>query len=121
MEAEQLRILIEENRRLHADNARLRELLQLNNVDPNSPLPAKPAVEIPTVRVLPAAGEIADIESPKSKAEKITLFRSLFRGRDDVYAIRFQSRATGEWATRRTASMTGARLHLARRRDGIFL
>lgn len=30
-----------------------------------------------------------------SPASKITLFRSLFRGREDVYARRFESRTTG--------------------------
>ncbi len=32
---------------------------------------------------------------PRSSAEKIALFRSLFRGRDDVYPVRFVSKRTG--------------------------
>jgi superfamily II DNA or RNA helicase/very-short-patch-repair endonuclease len=37
----------------------------------------------------------ATINQSSSPAEKITLFRSLFRGRDDVYPVRFESRKTG--------------------------
>ena len=33
---------------------------------------------------------------PQSSAEKIALFRSLFRGRDDVYPVRFVSTRTGK-------------------------
>ena len=31
-----------------------------------------------------------------SQHDKITLFRSLFRGREDVYAVRFESSRTGK-------------------------
>ena len=34
--------------------------------------------------------------TPQSSAEKIALFRSLFRGRDDVYPVRFVSKRTGK-------------------------
>jgi superfamily II DNA or RNA helicase/very-short-patch-repair endonuclease len=40
----------------------------------------------------PASGRISQHSSP---AEKIALFRSLFRGREDVYPVRFESRKTG--------------------------
>jgi hypothetical protein len=33
---------------------------------------------------------------PRTSAEKVTLFRSLFRGRDDVFPIRFVSKKTGK-------------------------
>jgi hypothetical protein len=36
------------------------------------------------------------IKSQSSESEKISLFRSLFRGRDDVYPRRFKSRRTGK-------------------------
>lgn len=35
------------------------------------------------------------ITQQSTPVEKIALFRSLFRGRDDVYAVRFESRKTG--------------------------
>lgn len=36
------------------------------------------------------------VEQSSSSEAKIALFRSLFRGRDDVYARRFESRKTGK-------------------------
>lgn len=33
--------------------------------------------------------------SAMSRDEKVTLFRSIFRGREDVYAVRFESKRTG--------------------------
>ncbi len=35
------------------------------------------------------------VRSDMAEAEKIKLFRSIFRGRDDVYALRFESKRTG--------------------------
>jgi hypothetical protein len=37
-----------------------------------------------------------DTPVPRTSAEKVTLFRSLFRGRDDVFPIRFVSKKTGK-------------------------
>jgi hypothetical protein len=42
---------------------------------------------------------------PQSPADKVTLFRQLFRGRQDVYPTRFVSRATRRSA--RTSSSAG--------------
>ena len=39
---------------------------------------------------------IASVTKDSSSAEKIALFRSLFKGREDVYAIRWESRKTGK-------------------------
>ena len=36
------------------------------------------------------------VDLTSSSQAKITLFRSLFRGRDDVYPRRFESRKTGK-------------------------
>src|SRR3989337_2698129 len=36
------------------------------------------------------------LNQPSSSQSKIALFRSLFRGRDDVYPRRFESRKTGK-------------------------
>lgn len=38
----------------------------------------------------------APVTNHSSPAEKITLFRSLFRGRDTVYAARFESEKSGK-------------------------
>src|SRR5438132_7512447 len=37
------------------------------------------------------------VDQTSSAAAKIALFRSLFRGRDDVYPRRFESRKTGKF------------------------
>ena len=39
---------------------------------------------------------VAHVDLHSAPEEKITLFRSLFRGRDDVYPRRFESRRTGK-------------------------
>ena len=43
----------------------------------------------------PSNGVVAEITARSSAAQKIQLFRSLFRGRDDVYAYGFLSKKTG--------------------------
>jgi len=43
-----------------------------------------------------AAGPSPDVKVPRTPAEKIGLFRSLFRGREDVFPVRFVSRKTGK-------------------------
>ena len=70
--------------RLRAENERLRTVLKLAQrtktiLDPSKPEPA------PSV-----AG------SPASADEKVALVRRLFRGRDDVYALRWESTRTGK-------------------------
>jgi hypothetical protein len=74
----------EETRRLREENARLRRALTVHGIpipplSPANPLPAK------TVEAVP-------LESKEDRARKrIALFRSLFRGREDVYARRWES------------------------------
>ncbi|MGZ4357197.1 MAG: TOTE conflict system archaeo-eukaryotic primase domain-containing protein [Gaiellaceae bacterium] len=65
--------------RLRAENERLRTLLALAQQTKTIPEPSKPE---PARRVRSA---------PASAAEKVALVRSLFRGRDDVYALRWES------------------------------
>lgn len=71
---------------LQVENARLIALLEVNGIEwrlPPEPAPSRP---IPAV-----------LESSKfSTAEKIALFRRLFRGRTDVYPVRWESKATGK-------------------------
>ncbi|MCS5691038.1 DEAD/DEAH box helicase [Cyanobium sp. FGCU-6] len=68
---------------LRRENARLIGLLEAHGIAWRSgePAPTEPA---PFVEADPAKG-------PSSTQEKVRLFRSLFRGRDDVYALRWQS------------------------------
>lgn len=68
---------------LRRENARLIGLLEAHGIAWRSgePAPTEPA---PLAEADPAKG-------PSSTQEKVTLFRRLFRGRDDVYALRWQS------------------------------
>ncbi len=73
-----IRTLSEKCRRLEDENQRLRALLTENGIDlPVGPAEAKP--QTPSAR------------STLNTAQKIALFRSLFRGREDVYAQRWES------------------------------
>ncbi len=71
-----------ECRRLQEENARLRQLL----VEHNIAIPPNPPANPPAVKsALPP-------EDRKERARKrIALFRSLFRGREDIYARRWES------------------------------
>ena len=69
--------LSEKCRRLEHDNQRLRALLTENGIA----LPVTPTVE--------AKPQTPPALSTLNTAQKIALFRSLFRGREDVYAQRW--------------------------------
>ncbi len=72
------RALSEKCRRLEDENHRLRALLTENGIDlPVGPAEAKP--QKPSARLT------------LNTSQKIALFRSLFRGREDVYAQRWES------------------------------
>jgi superfamily II DNA or RNA helicase len=73
-----------ECRRLREENARLRKLLTEHNIQIP---PAEPASR-PSVKAV----EVLSPEDRKDRARKrIALFQSLFRGREDVYARRWES------------------------------
>jgi superfamily II DNA or RNA helicase len=73
--------------RLCRENARLIGLLEAHGIAWRSgkPAPTEPA---PIAKAAPANG-------PSSTQEKVALFRRLFRGRDDVHALRWQSNSSG--------------------------
>jgi hypothetical protein len=48
------------------------------------------------IKETPAPYSSPAVSHQSSEDEKIRLFRSLFRGREDVYARRFESRQTGK-------------------------
>ncbi len=78
---------------LKAEVARLMALLKFNGIDWR--LPSEPVLLIaePAPILLP----ITDVEpSSFSAQEKVALFRRLFRGRTDVYPIRWESKTTGK-------------------------
>lgn len=68
---------------LQAENARLIALLETHGIDwhPPQPVAARPPEAEP---------------SRLSTAEKVALFRRLFRGRTDVYPIRWESKTSGK-------------------------
>lgn len=73
---------------LQAENARLITLLEAHGIEwrlPPEPTTAEPAPPVPESEPFRF-----------STAEKVALFRRLFRGRTDVYPIRWESKATGK-------------------------
>jgi hypothetical protein len=63
------------------------------------PLPEPKICEPASTRCLPAPSEVAQIGTIADNAQKIALFRSLFRGREDIYAERWRTK-DGTWAYR---------------------
>ncbi|MCT0198294.1 DEAD/DEAH box helicase [Synechococcus sp. CS-1325] len=72
---------------LRQENARLMALLEAHGIAWRSSGP-DPAEPTPVAEQPPAKGLV-------SPQEKVALFRRLFRGRDDVYALRWQSSSSG--------------------------
>ena len=85
--------LREENRTLAEENLRLKSLLAAFSVKPASSLPShqsESSISAVASRVSPPVSQVV---SATSRQEKIDLFRSLFRGRQDVYALRWESKS----------------------------
>src|SRR5450756_2735668 len=76
--------------RLRAENRRLRSLLGQDSPEPATaqPAPPPPAWEPTLFRDPVVAADRAQVDGHSSPEAKIALFRSLFAGRDDVYAAR---------------------------------
>ena len=78
--ANQVGALLTECQPLRGEIQRLRELLESNDIDPEPPKPvALDGAPSPVPR------------SALTTEQKITLFRSLFRGREDVFALRWEA------------------------------
>jgi superfamily II DNA or RNA helicase len=71
--------------RLRRENQRLRQLLGLA---PDDPLPGE-RTSRPSATILPLDQPNRAADARSSQAIRVALFRSLFRGRDDVYAVRW--------------------------------
>jgi len=78
---EHLKVALAECARLNAENARFRSILAANGLLP------KPVVEDPVVRILELRTGIHNGSPP---GLKLQLFKSLSRGREDVYALRWE-------------------------------
>jgi superfamily II DNA or RNA helicase len=69
---------------LREENIRLKQLLTLHGI----PIPPPS----PLAQLQTSAPKTAEVESGKERArQRIVFFRSLFRGREDVYAVRWQT------------------------------
>lgn len=86
--AEQLSRLKAENTRLREENERLRGMLGLS-------LHTKHAAP-KAVRLFQEDKALPEVNERSSPAEKIKLFRALFRGRDDIYARYWSDENTGK-------------------------
>jgi len=72
----------EENKRLREENARLRRLLAAHSIAIPQLEPASPPAK--TIEAAPP------VDKEERARHRIALFRSLFRGREDVYARRWE-------------------------------
>lgn len=77
---EQLESALAECRRLRQKIGRLERLLGASGIDPTPPPVVEPLQEPPLQK-----------QTQLKPEEKVALFRSLFRGREDVYAVRWES------------------------------
>src|SRR5947209_6191302 len=72
--------------RLVEENVRLKELLRRHGIDP------EPVSQGHSARVEPEKASSPQITHRSPEDSKIALFRSLFKGRDDVYALRWEAK-----------------------------
>jgi hypothetical protein len=82
--SERLQEALAECARLREENARLKALL---HPQPDQTAPAPETTLLASTNITPEI--ISDNFTPEAK---VTLFRSLFRGREDVYALRWESK-----------------------------
>jgi len=86
----ELEMALAECKNLQEENAALRQLLADNKI--TIPAPAKNSFQA----ISGNEGQDAGVNEHSGKDAKVALFRSLFRGREDVYAVRTQFKS-GEW------------------------
>jgi superfamily II DNA or RNA helicase len=82
--------VVADNLRLKEENARLRQLLAEKGI--TIPAPPKKDLSLATGRDAHDAG----VNEHSTKDVKVGLFRGLFRGREDVYAVRMRFKS-GDW------------------------
>jgi hypothetical protein len=76
----------EDYARLVEENARLKELLRRHGID------SGPPTEEPPARAVVAISSATQITHHSPEESKVALFRSLFKGREDVYALRWEAK-----------------------------
>jgi hypothetical protein len=81
--AERLKSAQEECERLRRENARLRAMLGVQD---------SVSKELGPTAIPVLDGRGSNIAAPSAPEKKIALFRSLFRGREDVYAVRWEGK-----------------------------
>jgi hypothetical protein len=92
MESRDVEALVDELLALRAENQRLRSLLGLDRPSRQQATePWEPRLFVDSERDLDK-----DIDENSPREAKIALFRSLFAGREDVYALRWESNRTGK-------------------------
>src|SRR5260370_39318289 len=91
-----------EGQRLREELRQLKAILAQHSIPSQELRAPQPASE----RCLPALSDIAQVVTLSYNQAKITLFRSLFRGREDVYAERWRTK-DGTWAYRPAAKRYG--------------
>lgn len=90
--AKKLENALKEIERLFQENQLLKQKLEdlsLPDVSTYKPTPSQISQELIPEFIPPSPGSVHNYSTP---SEKITLFRSLFRGREDVYPNRWQSK-----------------------------
>src|SRR5260370_33379730 len=91
-----------EGQRLREEVRQLKAILAQHSIPFHELKAPQPASE----RCLPALSDIAQVVTLSDNQAKITLFRSLFRGREDVYAERWRTK-DGTWAYRPAGKREG--------------
>jgi hypothetical protein len=90
LKTHQLETVVADNLRLKEENARLRQLLAEKGI--TIPSPPKKDLSLATGLDTHDAG----VNEHSTKDVKVGLFRGLFRGREDVYAVRMRFKS-GDW------------------------
>ena len=88
---EKYRRLLEENQRLLAENENLRKRLGLSLPVPCTKNDVEASIEVNNIQAVEVI-KPRHVTNSSSPEDKINLFMSLFRGRDDVYAKRWQNK-----------------------------
>ena len=92
----ELKQMAAERDRLLAENRRLAEHLK-SHAEPNAPEPSGIARgNSPQETVVGQASTLRSVNSDSTRVENVQLFRSLFTGREDVYARFWQSKQSGK-------------------------
>jgi len=102
-----LKQVLEECKRLREENDRLRAMLGMNHSTTNQ----TPSQSSPNLK--PSLQSLGEVYTPE---RKIALFRNLFRGREDVFAIRWEGKG-GKSGYSPAGAMDWRAIHAAKPED----